>query len=452
MYNQHNLYLRECFQLFLPKNIEQLAKETGFIKRERQFSASDFLSLVFRQNANLVQPSLNNLCHDLENHNINITKSGLNKRFTTEAVDFFKALFDRLFQYQFQAPLAEMMLKKDSPYKRIRIIDSTSFKLPKSYENKYKGTRDAGAKIQFEFDYLSEKLLWFNLDEGKAADSPAGFQRLASLEKGDLFLQDLGYYHLDLFEQIHLSEAFYLSRARMDSQFFIEVDEPPRHPDGSFIENKRYQRLCMEEELKTLPRGQYREWNKIYVGRHKKMLTRCIIYRHDEEQEAKNIKKRNRSYQKKSRSIPKENVAALAGLTMYITNLPPTISVEKITQLYRVRWQIELRFKTWKSHLKLHQIKDMKIERWLCHVYCQCIVMLLSMITTGCIRQVVWKTLNRFISEDLSIRMISRMINRLVLESEKSVRSWSLFFKSLIPTTEKFNLKSTKPERHTLFI
>ena len=78
--------------------------------------------------------------------------------------------------------------------------------------------------------------------------------------------------------------------------------------------------------------------------------------------------------------------------------------------------------------------------------------MLLSMITTGYLRKVVWKTLNKFISEDLTIRMISRMINRLVLESKKSARSWSLFFKSLIPTTEKFNLKSTKPERHTLFI
>ncbi|WP_167397305.1 transposase [Lysinibacillus mangiferihumi] len=69
--------------------------------------------------------------------------------------------------------------------------------------------------------------------------------------------------------------------------------------------------------------------------------------------------------------------------------MPRTISAEKITQLYRIRWQIELRFKTWKSHLKLHQIKDMKVERWLCHIYSQCIVMLLSMMTTGYLRKIV---------------------------------------------------------------
>ncbi|AVK96840.1 IS4 family transposase [Lysinibacillus sphaericus] len=271
-------------------------------------------------------------------------------------------------------------------------------------------------------------------------------------KKGDLFLQDLGYYHLDVFEQIHQSEAFYLSRARMDSQFFLEVDNPPCHPDGSFIEKHRYQRLYMEEELKTLPRGQYREWDKIYVGRHKKMCTRCIIYRHDEKQEEKNVKKRLRSYQKKSRSIPKEHVASLSGLTIYITNLPRTISAEKITQLYRLRWQIELRFKTWKSHLKLHQIKDMKVERWLCHIYSQCIVMLLSMMTTGYLRKIVWKTCNKFISEDLSIRMFSNRINHLIFEAKKSMRSWSLFLKRLIPTTEKYNLKSTKLQQHTLFV
>ncbi len=77
MYNQHNLYLKECFRLFHPYHLEELARETGFIKRERQISASDFVSLVFRQNANLVQPSLNCLCRDLENHQIRITKSDM---------------------------------------------------------------------------------------------------------------------------------------------------------------------------------------------------------------------------------------------------------------------------------------------------------------------------------------------------------------------------------------
>ena len=46
--------------------------------------------------------------------------------------------------------------------------------------------------------------------------------------------------------------------------------------------------------------------------------------------------------------------------------------------LYRIRWQIELVFKTWKSILAIHKIRSARLERLMCEVYGKLIVAVLS--------------------------------------------------------------------------
>ena len=44
--------------------------------------------------------------------------------------------------------------------------------------------------------------------------------------------------------------------------------------------------------------------------------------------------------------------------TWLLTNLPADCSAENIGQLYRLRWQIELLFKDWKSYANLHALQS----------------------------------------------------------------------------------------------
>jgi Transposase DDE domain len=44
--------------------------------------------------------------------------------------------------------------------------------------------------------------------------------------------------------------------------------------------------------------------------------------------------------------------------TWLLTNLPADFSAENIGQLYRLRWQIELLFKDWKSYANLHALQS----------------------------------------------------------------------------------------------
>ncbi|TQR18560.1 IS4 family transposase [Psychrobacillus soli] len=451
MTNYGLLHLKKCFELLSSSKMNELARETGFIQRERQIKVSNFLPFLFRNHQKMISDTLQELCLDLQLHHIPMTKAGLNKRFNNHCIDFLQAVWGELFQLQFREILAKMPINKKFPFKRFRILDGTAFKLPITYELIFKGTSGAGVKIQVEFDYLSGQFLWLTSEDGKAADIHAGFERLAHLEPKDLCVQDLGYYHLDLFEEIERRDAYFLSRARLDTQFFLEVANPPRHPDGRYVEKHRYIQVHMREEIQDLERGCSKEWPIMYIGHHKKMAMRCVIYRHTEKQEAEHKKRMARKHQKKARQTPKEHVLELAGVTVYLTNLPASVSAKEIGHLYSLRWQIELLFKTWKSHLKVHQIKQVKPERWLCHFYTQCIVLLLSVLGMATLRKMIWMKSKKQLSEDLTIRLLSKNISRLSKASGKSLQTWRSIWKDFIPIIEANQMKTTKANHWTLF-
>jgi hypothetical protein len=65
------------------------------------------------------------------------------------------------------------------------------------------------------------------------------------------------------------------------------------------------------------------------------------------------------------------------GWVIFITNVSETIlSVEQILLIYRLRWQIELIFKVWKSRAKLKEIGDHRPDR----VSCQCYARLTALV------------------------------------------------------------------------
>ena len=55
--------------------------------------------------------------------------------------------------------------------------------------------------------------------------------------------------------------------------------------------------------------------------------------------------------------------------SLFITNTSEgMLKTAEIIELYRLRWQIELVFKTWKSLLNVHKVKAVKKERLECHL------------------------------------------------------------------------------------
>jgi IS4 transposase len=124
--------------------------------------------------------------------------------------------------------------------------------------------------------------------------------------------------------------------------------------------------------------GEMCELNNVYIGRDTKFKTRIIIYKLTKEQ----LEKRRTAFEKnaKKKGITKnENTIELLEASVYITNVRDTdLTPSQIYEMYTLRWQIEIVFKTWKSIFHIQNVKKVKIERLECQLYGKLILLLLS--------------------------------------------------------------------------
>src|SRR5690606_34983169 len=91
--------LDRLFTVLTPEKVDALAKETGFIQRKRTLSASDFLWLLFQFQGNVVGCTLQDLCGNLAaQHDISVSRTAIDKKFTMHAVHFLQRLVQELFR------------------------------------------------------------------------------------------------------------------------------------------------------------------------------------------------------------------------------------------------------------------------------------------------------------------------------------------------------------------
>ncbi|ANU09576.1 transposase [Planococcus antarcticus DSM 14505] len=197
-------YLNPLFAFLEPEKVDALAKETGFIQRKRKWTASDFLSLLFQVHGNLIDPSLQELSTKLlSKQEIAISRTAVDQKFTGKAVHFLQRLVEELFLIQQQLLLAKHAFATDCPFTSLRVLDATHIHVPNSLKARAKKTRQTSVKIQHEFDVLTGRLTFLRVDLENVNDTVMGAKRVPFLDEQELCLQDLGYFHFQVFERIH---------------------------------------------------------------------------------------------------------------------------------------------------------------------------------------------------------------------------------------------------------
>lgn len=111
------------------------------------------------------------LCSCLEvSTEVLITPEGLNQRFNATAVQFLQQVLTELLNQKLSSTKL-LYSPYTSIFKRIRILDSTSFQLPDPFSFVYPGagrcSHTAGVKIQLEYDLLSGQFLHIHTGPGK---------------------------------------------------------------------------------------------------------------------------------------------------------------------------------------------------------------------------------------------------------------------------------------------
>uniref|UniRef100_UPI000557F50B IS4 family transposase n=1 Tax=Bacillus sp. UNC322MFChir4.1 TaxID=1449045 RepID=UPI000557F50B len=278
-----------------------------------------------------------------------------------------------------------------------------------------------------------------------------GSTSLQTIRPKDLYIRDLGYFDLHDLQKIHDKGAYYISRLKLNSRIYRKNDKPECFRNGTVKKGSLYIQLDMEELMNQLSPGQTMEISEAYIGQYQKLPARVIIHRLTKEQTEKRLKEQAKKEKKKGITY-KERSKRLSGINVYITNLPAeNVPTEHIHDLYSLRWQIEILFKTWKSFFQIDKCKEIKKERLECHLYGQLISILLCSSTMFKMRQLLLDKKKKELSEYKSIYMIKNYYLMFYEGLQKGSHELLKVLLRLFYLLEKNGRKSHRYEKKTVF-
>jgi hypothetical protein len=269
-------------------------------------------------------------------------------------------------------PVAIPVLQR---FSGVRVHDSTTIVLPDALAEQWRGCggtsalhTSAALKCGVQLDLLTGALCGLDLVDGRASDHRLGVQH-AALPKGSLRLADLGFYDLGLLAALSAAEVYWLSKLEPNA---VITDATER--TGSL--------LAFVQAL-----GAIAQWEgSVWVGKGQRLQARLLIKRVPQEV-ADQRRRRIRKSARDKGVTPSAAALALAEWTILLTNIPPELlSIAEALVLAKVRWQIELLFKLWKSHGQIDSWRSHKPERILSEVYAKLLAMVVQhwALVVGC--------------------------------------------------------------------
>ena len=185
--------------------INKIACKSGFIKRNRKLNAFDFfLSVTFGSLKGTVL-TLSSIVEDLSQK---ITRSSINERFDESAYCFVKEVYSHFFK-KFNVMKENINIDLFKKFNEIKIIDSSSWKLPQALKDAFAGYNKAGCKIQLMMNYKAGTFSLFDLTDETIPDQRYSQKIHEHIEKNDLCLFDLGYVVAKAIIKIHKKSAFF---------------------------------------------------------------------------------------------------------------------------------------------------------------------------------------------------------------------------------------------------
>jgi hypothetical protein len=279
--DEMNLFSQEFQNYLSPSSLQQLAKEVGFVQHTSKYQAQEFIALCVWLSQQVASTPLTQLCSRLEaSTGVLMSPEGLNQRFNGSAVQFLQQVLANLLTQRIHST-QEILHPYSTTFKRIRILDSTTFQLPDKFASHYQGSggssHTAGVKIQLEYDLLSGKFLHVYVGEGRENDKTFGSTSLLTIQSKDLYIRDLGYFDLHDLQKMNDEGAYYVSRLKLNSRIYRKNDEPEFFRNGTVKKGTLFIQLDTEELMNQLQPGQTLEISEAYIELYKKIPARVLF-------------------------------------------------------------------------------------------------------------------------------------------------------------------------------
>ena len=236
----------EEFINMFTKNFENLGKETGFIKREGNLNAITFIMAFSLSLLDIHKLLLKNIATKCEEYQIGlkISKQAIFDRLKTGKV-LMKAAFEKTTNEILFRRVSMETMEVLKQFSDIKITDSTTISLPDKLAETWVGlggnNSKSAIKIQTTYSTIKKTFDRFELSSATVSDADYTKSILEDLKFGELSINDRGYYSLEFFEGVMNKRAYFISRIKSNTVFYIKSNK----------NNNKYNRIDITDILKN---------------------------------------------------------------------------------------------------------------------------------------------------------------------------------------------------------
>lgn len=296
---------------------------------------------------------------------VSVSPQAIDQRFTFATADLLRSVLSHSVSELIASdPVAIPVLQR---FCGVRVHDTTTIVLPDALAPYAQGcggqsslNTAAALKCGLQFDLLTGAYTRLEVVDGRAADQRLWLNH-ALPPPGTLRLADLGFFELEVFATLNSCGVYWLSKL-LAPTLVRRADEPV---------------LPLVQFVRSL--GAVEQWEgEVWIGGARPVRARLLVVAVPQEV-ADQRRRRIRADARRKGRTPSAAALALAAWTILMTNVPAELlSLNEALVVAKVRWQIELVFKLWKSHGRLDEWRTGKPARVLCEVYGKLLAMLLQ--------------------------------------------------------------------------
>jgi hypothetical protein len=297
------------------RRVEALARETGAFERGRKIGRPEVLLQLILMWAVAERSLMDTAMLAAEEGLADVSDVALVKRFAKAGPWLAALLSDLLGE---AAPNVGM---------RVRLLDATTVTRP--------GRKSTDQRLHFGLDLGSNRIDSVELSDARGAE---GFERF-SVAPAEILVADRAYGTRK--GMAHVGNA---------GAFFIVPFAWPRVPLMT-AEGKPF---LLFKALRSLPEARAGEFSVRFVAPNGQIMpARLVAIRKSEPATQAARKKALRGQTKHGNHSVDIRTLEAAGYLFVLTNAPQELTAQSVLDLYRLRWQIETKFKTLKSVLHL---------------------------------------------------------------------------------------------------
>jgi putative transposase len=333
-------YLDAFLELFPPRVVQRIARETGFVQRHRKLDPVAFLYTLAFDTGPQLQRTVEALreAYNERTPDPILSMGGFYERFTPELVEFLRRCVAHGLA-QLRASPGNRLTPKLARFTDLLIQDSTVIRLfaalakfypPTRLAKNTKSKRTAGVKVATLFSAQANGPA--RLELFPESTSEIDTLKIGPWVKGSVVLTDLGFYKHQGFARIEENGGFYLSRLKANANPTLIRSHLVHRGRAIELEGKRWSEVGPRLHREALDAEVELSFQRrAYRGRHSGDTLRArLVAVWDEE---------HRTYH------------------TYVTNIPvDTLSAEEVAELYRCRWSVELLFKEAKGSFHLDRV------------------------------------------------------------------------------------------------